>query len=42
MLTTSYRLLERLRQPEADGQAWDRFGTLYTPLLYHWARRQRL
>ena len=38
MDTTSVSLLERLRQP-ADQQAWERFVRLYTPLLYHWARR---
>jgi RNA polymerase sigma-70 factor (ECF subfamily) len=39
MLTTSYSLLDRLRQPDEDGEAWDRFVRLYTPLLFHWARR---
>lgn len=38
MLTTSHSLIARLRQPEVDSQAWDRFVTLYTELLYHWAR----
>jgi RNA polymerase sigma-70 factor (ECF subfamily) len=38
MDTTSVSLLERLRQP-ADKEAWERFVRLYTPLLYHWARR---
>jgi RNA polymerase sigma-70 factor (ECF subfamily) len=38
MLTTSYSLLERLRRPEGDAQAWDRFVALYTELLYRWAR----
>lgn len=38
MLTTSHSLIARLRQPEVDDQAWDRFVTLYTELLYHWAR----
>jgi RNA polymerase sigma-70 factor, ECF subfamily len=36
--TTSLTLLQALRQP-GDGAAWDRFVRLYTPLLYHWARR---
>jgi RNA polymerase sigma-70 factor (ECF subfamily) len=31
-------LLERLRRSN-DPQAWDRLVELYTPLLYHWARR---
>jgi RNA polymerase sigma-70 factor (ECF subfamily) len=31
-------LLERLRTP-GDQEAWLRFVRLYTPLLYHWARR---
>ena len=42
MNTTSSSLLERLRQPadqEATRQAWERFVKLYTPLIYHWARR---
>src|SRR5262245_2192613 len=38
MHTTPVSLLERLRQP-VDQAAWDRFVDLYTPLLYHWARR---
>ena len=38
MHTTSISLLERLRQP-GERLAWDRFVELYTPLLYHWARR---
>jgi RNA polymerase sigma-70 factor (ECF subfamily) len=38
MLTTSIRLLERLRQP-GDADAWGRFVDLYTPLLYQWSRR---
>src|SRR4029434_8340742 len=38
MLTTSSSLLERLRQPDGNGQAWDRFVTLYSGLLYYWAR----
>jgi RNA polymerase sigma-70 factor (ECF subfamily) len=37
-MDTSASLLERLRQP-AQEQAWARFVELYTPLLYHWARR---
>jgi RNA polymerase sigma-70 factor, ECF subfamily len=37
MHTTSVSLLERLRQPDAHA-AWDRFVSLYTPLLYFWAR----
>src|SRR5262245_42689665 len=36
--TTSLTLLQSLRQP-GDGAAWNRFVQLYTPLLYHWARR---
>jgi|ERR1043166_8072458 RNA polymerase sigma-70 factor (ECF subfamily) len=38
MHTTSYSLLERLREPEASA-AWDRFVALYTPLLMAWSRR---
>lgn len=37
-MDTSPSLLERLRQPEPEA-AWVRFVDLYTPLLYHWARR---
>jgi len=38
MHTTPVSLLEQLRRPSAD-QAWERFVRLYTPLLWHWARR---
>jgi RNA polymerase sigma-70 factor (ECF subfamily) len=38
MHTTPASLLERLRQPDQQA-AWNRFVALYTPLLYHWARR---
>jgi RNA polymerase sigma-70 factor, ECF subfamily len=38
MYLTSVSLLQRLRQPE-EKEAWDRFVKLYTPMLYHWARR---
>jgi RNA polymerase sigma-70 factor (ECF subfamily) len=38
MRTTPHSLLLRLRQPGQD-QAWGRFVDLYTPLLFHWARR---
>lgn len=34
-------LLERLRQP-GDGDAWDWFARLYTPLLFHWAKKAGL
>lgn len=36
---TSATLLDRLRRPD-DPAAWDRFTTLYTPLLHTWAARQ--
>ena len=39
MNTTSVSLLERLRLPAEQEPAWNRFVQLYTPLLYHWARR---
>jgi RNA polymerase sigma-70 factor, ECF subfamily len=38
MHTTSASLLEQLRCP-GEQRAWSRFVRLYTPLLYHWARR---
>lgn len=38
MNTTPISLLQRLRKPGAQ-QDWKRFTELYTPLLYHWARR---
>jgi RNA polymerase sigma-70 factor (ECF subfamily) len=38
MHTTPVSLLERLHEP-ADPAAWARFVDLYTPLLFHWARR---
>jgi RNA polymerase sigma-70 factor (ECF subfamily) len=41
LYTTSLTLLESLRQP-GDQKAWLRFVQLYTPLLYHWARRAGL
>jgi len=37
-MDTPASLLERLRRP-AQEHAWARFVELYTPLLYHWARR---
>ena len=41
METTSASLLERLRQPDSAA-AWERFVELYSPVLYHWARRAGL
>lgn len=41
MVRTPVSLLERLRQP-GDEAAWGQFVDLYTPLLYHWARRAHL
>jgi RNA polymerase sigma-70 factor (ECF subfamily) len=38
MNSTPWSLLERLRRTP-DEDAWARFVELYTPLLYHWARR---
>jgi RNA polymerase sigma-70 factor (ECF subfamily) len=40
MHSTPASLLERLRSADAD--AWVRFVRLYTPFLYHWARRHGL
>ena len=38
MFATPASLLDRLRNP-GEPTAWDRFVELYTPLLFHWARR---
>lgn len=38
MLSTSESLLIRLKSAE-DDDAWARFVRLYSPLIYHWARR---
>ena len=35
--STSASLLDRLKERD-DAAAWERFVTLYTPLLYHWLR----
>jgi hypothetical protein len=37
MTKTPTSLLERLSQP-VEPQAWDRFVSLYTPLIYAWGR----
>lgn len=41
MESTSTSLLVRLRQSD-DREAWDRFVTLYGPLIFRWARRTGL
>jgi RNA polymerase sigma-70 factor (ECF subfamily) len=38
MFATPASLLDRLRDA-AEPTAWERFVELYTPLLFHWARR---
>lgn len=38
MQATPVSLLERLRTPQ-DADAWDHFVELYSPLLFHWAKR---
>jgi RNA polymerase sigma-70 factor (ECF subfamily) len=38
MVTTPVSLLEQLRRHPEEA-AWKRFVHLYTPLLYHWARK---
>lgn len=38
MFSTPASLLERLRRPN-ELTAWDRFAELYSPLLFHWAKR---
>jgi RNA polymerase sigma-70 factor (ECF subfamily) len=42
MHTTSVSLLERLHAGRAAPDAWERFVSLYTPLLLAWARRLSL
>jgi RNA polymerase sigma-70 factor, ECF subfamily len=37
MLATSQTLLKRLKEPGSS--EWPRFVNLYTPLLYHWAKK---
>lgn len=37
-MNTPASLLQQLREPQPQ-QAWSRFVQLYTPLLFHWARR---
>src|SRR6476619_4136163 len=39
MNTTSFSLLQRLREPAERQASWQRFVQLYTPLLFHWARK---
>jgi RNA polymerase sigma-70 factor, ECF subfamily len=39
MNTTSVSLLRRLRQPTEQEASWQRFVQIYTPLLFHWARK---
>jgi RNA polymerase sigma-70 factor (ECF subfamily) len=39
MHSTSVSLLQRLRGPEEQEASWKRFVQLYTPLLFHWARK---
>ena len=39
MSITSLSLLERLRRPAREPDAWDRFDRLYSPLLHYWARK---
>jgi RNA polymerase sigma-70 factor (ECF subfamily) len=41
MHATPASLLDRLRSP-ADADAWLRFVRLYTPFLFHWARKHGL
>ena len=38
MDSTNLSMLERLRRP-GEQEAWRQFVVLYTPLLWHWARR---
>lgn len=41
MLTTPVSLLDKLSDPRAES-AWHRFVDIYTPLLYHWAKRMNI
>ena len=41
MHRTPSSLLDRLRRPNEEA-AWAEFVELYTPLIYHWARRTNL
>ena len=41
MYTTSATLLEQLRHP-SQPDAWERFVSLYTPLIFYWALRKGL
>ena len=41
MLITPVSLLDKLSDPRAE-DAWHRFVDIYTPLLYHWARRMNI
>ena len=41
MNSTSLKLLQRVRQLD-DQEAWERFVTLYSPLLHRWATRAGL
>lgn len=41
MTTTAISLLERLRRP-GEQDAWRRFVSIYTPLIYYWARQAGL
>jgi RNA polymerase sigma-70 factor, ECF subfamily len=41
MNSTSVNLLKRLREPKPE-TAWERFGDLYAPLIFYWARQKGL
>jgi RNA polymerase sigma-70 factor, ECF subfamily len=41
MLITPVTLLDKLSNPHAE-EAWHRFVDIYTPLLYHWAKRMNI
>lgn len=40
--STSASLIQKLRQPEEERKAWERFVELYTPLLLSWGRKKGL
>lgn len=42
MISTSLSLIDRLKEPLQNANAWDRFVRLYTPLLCYWCMKMGL